>query len=305
MNLRRGILLFALLALVVPTSACWQTVEPGYVGIKVNKHGNQRGVEDFPISTGRVTYNPFTETVYTFPTFMQRVPWTADVAEGSPNDESISFNSIEGALINLDIAFAGSFTAETVPAIFVEFRKPASLIVDGWVRDQVRNCLNSAGSTRKAVQILGEGKMDFLQAANACVSVAVTEKGFAYDSISILGEARVDDRVRQAIAAVIEQTQAALKAEAKVRQAEAEAQQVAATAEGERLKLIAEAAGRAESTLVEARAQAEANRIVAESLTPLLVEYKALDEWNGQPPHFVSGDSGGAVPFVNLTRAND
>lgn len=293
---RYGILL-SLAALLMFSTGCWTTVEPGYVGIKVNKHGNQRGVEDFPISTGRVGLNPFTETVYTFPTFMQRVPWTATATEGSHNDESITFNSIEGAPINVDIAFAGSFSADSVPAIFVEFRKEAHMIVDGWVRDQVRNCLNAAGSTRKAVKILGEGKMDFLLAANTCVSNAVTAKGFEFDSISLLGEARVPDRVRDSIAQVIEQTQAALKAEAKVRQAQAEAQQVAATAEGERLKRVAEALGDAEAIMARAQATADANRLVSKSLTPLLVRYTALKEWDGVLPKLTGS---GAVPFINV-----
>src|SRR3989344_2786291 len=56
-------------------------VEPGYVGIKVNQYGSQRGVEDFPIVTGRVLYNPFTEDVYKFPTFLQNVVWTQNEAE--------------------------------------------------------------------------------------------------------------------------------------------------------------------------------------------------------------------------------
>lgn len=282
-------------------TGCWTTVEPGYVGIKVNKHGNQRGVEDFPISTGRVMLNPFTETVYVFPTFMQRVPWTKSSTEGSHNDESITFNSSEGASINVDVAFAGSFAAESVPHIFVEFRKSAALIVDGWVRDRVRNCLNEAGSTRKAVMILGEGKMSFLKDANTCVGTAVAQKGFEFDSISLLGEARVSDNVRASIDRVIQQTQAALAAEAKVRQTEAEARQVAATAEGERQKRVAEAQGDAEATLTRATATAEGNRLVSESLTAQLIEYKALEVWNGILPTYTGG---GAVPFLNLNPSN-
>ena len=278
-------------------TGCWTTVEPGYVGIKVNKHGNQRGVEDFPISTGRVMLNPFTETVYVFPTFMQRVPWTASATEGSPNDESITFNSIEGAPISVDVAFAGSFASDSVPAIFVEFRKPAMLIVDGWVRDRVRNCLNEAGSTRQAVSILGKGKMDFLKSVNACTRTAVEAKGFEFDSVSLLGEARVPENVRNSIERVIEQTQAALAAEAKVKQTIAEARQVAERAEGERLKRVAEAQGTAEATLLRARATAEGNRLMSESLTPALIEYKALEVWDGILPKFTGG---GAVPFINV-----
>ena len=34
-------------------------VPPGFVGVKVNLYGNQRGVSDYPIVTGRVLYNPW------------------------------------------------------------------------------------------------------------------------------------------------------------------------------------------------------------------------------------------------------
>src|SRR5262245_21891316 len=68
-------------------------IEPGYVGIKVNSFGNQKGVEDFPLQTGRVPYNPFTESIYEFPTFMQNRSWTLD------NREGFTFSTKEGAKI--------------------------------------------------------------------------------------------------------------------------------------------------------------------------------------------------------------
>jgi regulator of protease activity HflC (stomatin/prohibitin superfamily) len=60
---------------------------------------------------------------------------------------------------------------------------------------------------------------------------------------------------------------------------------------------VAEAEGDAQSTLVKAKAQAEANRLLQESLTPLLIQNKAIDRWNGSLPQFTGG---GAVPFLNL-----
>ena len=61
---------------------------------------------------------------------------------------------------------------------------------------------------------------------------------------------------------------------------------------------VAEAEGDAQATLVKAKAQAEANRLLQETLNPLLVQSKAIDRWNGILPQF-SGS--GTVPFVNLT----
>jgi hypothetical protein len=61
---------------------------------------------------------------------------------------------------------------------------------------------------------------------------------------------------------------------------------------------VAEAEGDAQATLVKAKAQAEGNRVLQETLTPMLIQSKAIERWNGILPQF-SGS--GAVPFLNLT----
>jgi len=39
-------------------TGCYKVVAPGHVGIVVKQSGSDRGVQDFPIQTGRVWYNP-------------------------------------------------------------------------------------------------------------------------------------------------------------------------------------------------------------------------------------------------------
>jgi len=48
---------------------------------------------------------------------------------------------------------------------------------------------------------------------------------------------------------------------------------------------------------VKAKAQAEANRLLQETLTPLLIQGKAIERWNGTLPQFTGG---GALPFINV-----
>src|SRR5438093_900611 len=60
---------------------------------------------------------------------------------------------------------------------------------------------------------------------------------------------------------------------------------------------VAEAEGDAQAILVKAKAQAEANKLLQEALTPLLIQNKAIERWNGTLPQFTGG---GAVPFLNL-----
>src|SRR5439155_443913 len=60
---------------------------------------------------------------------------------------------------------------------------------------------------------------------------------------------------------------------------------------------VAEAEGEAQSTLVKAKAQAEANNLLQQTLSPLLIQNKAIERWNGTLPQFTGG---GAIPFLNL-----
>ncbi len=57
--------------------------------------------------------------------------------------------------------------------------------------------------------------------------------------------------------------------------------------------------GEADALLIAARAQAQANKLLTESINQTLVNYKALERWNGQLPQV----SGGSVPFVNVSPA--
>lgn len=252
-------------------------VEPGYVGVKVNMYGTQRGVDQIPLVTGRVMYNPITESVFEYPTFIQRVEYT--------NGESITFNTVEGATINADIAVALGFKEAEVPHIFVEFRKDADILVRGYVHDQIRTAFNETASQMKAMDILGDRKTEFLGKVQAEAKNRLEGKGFIVDQISIISEFRLDDQVRQSINLVLQAKQAALQAEAAVAQSQAEAQQKIATAEGT-----------AKATLMQAEAQAKANELLNRSLTSQLIQNKAIEKWDG----VLSQVSGGATPFINF-----
>jgi len=264
-------------------------VEPGYVGIKVNEYGNQKGVEDFPIQTGRVWLNPFTETVYIFPAFIQSTVWTASTTEGSENDDSITFNSIEGAVVNVDVALSYSFVAEKVPALFVEFRQTPDHIRDVYMRSRIRDAFSRIASQMEVTEIFGKGKQTLLTDVKNLLSEELGARGIVIDMISFVGALRVDRNVSQSINAAIAATQKAIEAENAVRQAEAEARQRVARAEGE-----------AKSLLTVAKAQAESNKIVAASVTLELVQWQGVQRWNGVLPK-VTGDT---VPFISV-NTND
>ena len=58
------------------------------------------------------------------------------------------------------------------------------------------------------------------------------------------------------------------------------------------------ATGRARAILAEAEAQAKANQLLAQSITPTLVQYEMAKRWNGQMPQV----SGSAMPMIQLPK---
>ena len=74
--------------------------------------------------------------------------------------------------------------------------------------------------------------------------------------------------------------------------------QVLAQREIEAQQKVATAKGEAESILVVATGQAKANDALSRSISPILVQYKGIEKWNGILPQA----SGGVVPFLDLGK---
>src|SRR5512136_2722603 len=74
--------------------------------------------------------------------------------------------------------------------------------------------------------------------------------------------------------------------------------QVLAQREIEAQQKVATAKGESESILLVAQGQAKANEILSRSITPILVNYKSIEKWNGVLPQV----SGGAIPFIELGK---
>jgi len=74
--------------------------------------------------------------------------------------------------------------------------------------------------------------------------------------------------------------------------------QVLAQREIEAQQKVATAKGEAESILVVAQGQAKANDALSRSISPILVQYKSIEKWNGILPQV----SGGALPLIDFGK---
>jgi regulator of protease activity HflC (stomatin/prohibitin superfamily) len=263
---------FAISALVLSTTAACDYIEPGTVGVKVTTAGGERGVQRALLEPGR-HWIGFTERLYTFPTFVQNYVWTKAITPQSPTDEAIDFQSREGANINSDFGIQYSFQRDRIPDIFARYRMGAIEITRQTLRNEVRDALTSAASTRRIEDLIGEGKNAFMDEVLKTVKERMAPHGIIVDNVYAVGRFRL-----------AAETEAAINRRITASQETEQRRQQVETARQE-----------AERQRIEADGQAAANRIIALSITPELVQYMAAQKWNGQLPAATNG-----VPFINL-----
>jgi regulator of protease activity HflC (stomatin/prohibitin superfamily) len=294
-----GLAALAVLALTVGSCATTKRIEAGHVGIRVKLAGNSRGVQDMPVVTGWVFYNPITEQIVEFPTSVQNVVWTASKNEGRAHDESITFSSNEGVNVNADIGLSFHIDPQLAPHLYLRFREQnLERLSDGYVRNAVREGFNDVASRLPVQEIYGSGKAKLVNDVSEKLRGKLGGDGFIIDQLTINGALRLPENVAQAINRAMEATQNAISAENRVRQVKAEAEQNVAQALGEAEASRTRARGEADAALIRARAEAKANQIIRLSATGPVLQYRALEKWNGKLPAFNGG--GGQLPMLTF-----
>jgi regulator of protease activity HflC (stomatin/prohibitin superfamily) len=255
-------------------AGCYKVVEPGYVGIKVNMSGDDRGVDQLPIETGRVSYNPFTQQVYAYPTFVQTAVWTHSLDEGKAVNEEITFTTQDQMQVAADISLAYHLIDKRVPYFYVKFRSDdLTAFTHGFMRNLAREKFDGIAGKYKIEQIMGDN-LPFLTEVRVALQKDLALIGVEIDQFGLVGAPRPPPAVIEAINAKVGAVQNAIRAENEIRQAEAEAKKSIAYAKG----------------------QAESNQLLANSISPSLLEWrrlaineKMIDKWNGVRPNVEAG----------------
>lgn len=257
-------------------------VEPGHVGVRINKCSGG-GVDEVPMGIGYHWQGPCTD-IAKYPTYQQTMILTKAATEGSAHDDSISVTSSEGLPINVDVSMSFTLEEARVPFVYKKFRRDLEHIQSSFMRQTIREALQETFAKYTAQQLYSDKR----EIARAEVQGFLTKR-FAHDGFNItqftLNETRVPQAVTQAINGKVAMIQDAQRAEQEVRKTQALATQK-----------IAEAEGEATATKLRADAEAYSNERVARSLTPALVEYTKIMKWDGRLPQM----TGGGTPLINL-----
>jgi regulator of protease activity HflC (stomatin/prohibitin superfamily) len=259
-------------------------IKPGNVGVVFNRwSGSLRAA-----GQGIVWRIPWITQVQSYPIALRTYSMVARSQEGSAQgDDSIDLPTREGQHIRQDISVTYNTSEDKAANVFRSFRGADIEDIEAtFIRRSIITVSQNVAGQMALTDLISNQRTTLQDAIQEQLGMQMDKMGFIVDKVN-LGASHLP----QAIEAQMQQKMAAQQ---QAQQAEYELQRQQTLAKAK----VAEAEGDAQATLVKAKAQAEANRLLQETLNPLLVQSKAIDRWNGILPQF-SGS--GTVPFVNLT----
>lgn len=256
-----------LLAAMFMLCSC-TTVDSGEIGIKFKKISSEEasygGVEG--TCRGWVWYNPFTESVFTYPTMVQR-----------KNYEPFTVNAKDASIFTMDPQLAYRINPDKAADIFVKYRKPVEELENGYIRtciyEAYRTCANKYTSDS-----LMSNRGQFEADVRSRLEKSLAQEGFIVEEFT--SAITPPKSLTEMIDAKNRAVQSALKAENEIKEADANAKIA-----------IAKAKGNAEAMRIKADAEAYYNRTIAASLSPMIVQEDWIEKWDGQLPT-VMGNQG-------------
>lgn len=257
----------AFFAMVTLFNSC-ERIDAGHVGVKVNMYGDGKGVDDITEVTGWAFYNPLTQKIYEFPTFVQHKEYVKNESEGI--DESFIVNSKDGSEFHVSPIINYSVQREKVPYIFGKYRRELSQIEAGFLKTAVYDAFRLATNKYTADELIGNRQVYEIEVRRILEEQLVKE-GFTISQFT--SNLVYPETFKKAIEAKNNSVQKALQAENEVKTAEAQAKIKIATAEGN-----------AKAMLTSAKAESESNLLRQKTLTPLLLQQMWIEKWDGKLP---------------------
>lgn len=254
-------------------SSC-ERIDAGHVGLKVNYYGSDKGVSDVTEVTGWQFYWPLSSTIVEFPTFTQ----TKDY-------EAFAVTAKDASTFTVDPIISYYVKADRAAHVYRQYRKPLkeleNSVLKNLVYDSYRITVN-----RFTSDSLMANRLKFEEQLQALLQSQMEGEGFILQQLTSNIEPPAS--LKAAIDAKNTAVQASFATKNLVEKEKAQAE-----------INIAKARGDAESIRIRAQAEAEANRIVSQSLSPGLIEYKKLERWDGKYPSTLVGGAGSSSILIN------
>jgi regulator of protease activity HflC (stomatin/prohibitin superfamily) len=261
----------AVLILVALLSS-FTVITPGNVGVVFNMWtGSLKAAPQ-----GIVWRVPWITSVQSYPVALRTYTMVKRQGEGSAaGDDSIDLPTREGQHIRQDISVTYNTSVDQAEKVFRSFRGADIQEIE----------ITFAAGQRLLTDIISDRRGELQTAIQKDLSVELEKMGFQLDKVN-LGASHLPEAIES-------QLQQKMAAQQLALQADYELQKQTTLAKAN----VARAQGDADSTLVRAKAQAEANRLLQQTLSPLLNQSRAIDKWDGSLPQYTGG---GAIPFLSI-----
>lgn len=248
MKMKKLLKIAIVLAVACVMTSCYERIDAGCEGIKVNLYGSDKGVDDVTLVTGAVWYNGFTTSIYEYPTYVQTIDYPA-----------FTINAKDGAEFNIDPTISLKIVDGASALVFRKYRKDLDEIMEktlyNYVKDAFRIELNKY-TTDEIVSNRQKVESDI----EAHLSESLAKENFQIEQLT---------SGLQYPASIV----AAVEAKTKAIQEAQKVQNELAVAEAQAKKLI-----------VTAEAEAHANKLRSQALTPQVLEEMWIRKWDGKLP---------------------
>lgn len=116
----RKVFLFASALMLSLSFTSCERIDAGCEGILVNLYGSERGVDDVSMVTGRVFYNPATQEVYEYPTYVQTIVEAVDAKNRAIQLAQKAANEVQVAEAKKKIVVAEAIVNASLTPLLVK-----------------------------------------------------------------------------------------------------------------------------------------------------------------------------------------
>ena len=270
------------LVLVASVLSSFSIIAPGFTGVVFNVWtGDLRTVPQ-----GLAFRTPFITQVQSYPTSLRTYTMVKRSGEGSAEgDDSIDLPTREGQHIRQDLSVTYNTSSDHADEVFKAFRGADIHDIEAtFIRRTIITAAQNVAGQMSLSELISSKRDELQNRVGELLKGEFDKMGFKLDKVN-LGASHLPPVLEKQLQDKMAAQQQAQQAEYELQKQQMLAKAAVATAEGE-----------AQSVLIKARAESEANKLLQNTLTPTLIQSKAIDKWNGVLPTV----SGGATPFIDL-----
>ena len=243
------------------TMASCERIDAGHEGIKVNLYGDDKGVGEVALVTGRVWYNPLTTEIHEYPTYVQTVDY-----------EPFEINAKDGSKFTVDPTINICPVSGKSPEIFKKYRKPLKDVIKQVLKTHIANAYRIKLNAYTTDELVSK-REEFERGTEDYLREVWLKENFELGEMT--SGLKYPDALVRSIDAKNQAVQEALRIENEVAAIEAEAKKKVASAEGE-----------AQALKIKGDAEAEYNRKISASLSGLIVQQNMIEKWDGKLPTY-------------------